>query len=239
MSKNIGAFDFNLGCSAYIYGLAIANGLITAGTANNVLLITSETYSKYINKGDKSTRTIFGDGAAASVISNNGLFKIDSFNLGTDGSGKGLLIVPAGGARYKCTEKTKIVEEVDGNKRSKEDLFMDGTGIFEFSIREVPANIRGLLQKAKLDIDDIDLYIFHQANKFMLDFLRKKMKIPVTKFFMNFSDIGNTVSSSIPIALCRAYEKDLFISQKRIVLSGFGVGLSWGSVLLEVNKEEL
>lgn len=235
LEKSIGAFDFNLGCSAYIYGLAIANGLVTAGTAKNVLLITAETYSKYINKGDKSTRTIFGDGAAATVVSNSGFLKIESFDLGTDGSGKDLLIVPAGGARCKCNNETKIEEEVDGNKRSKENLFMDGTGIFEFSLREVPPSVERVLIKSELNKDDVDLYIFHQANKFMLDFLRKQMKIPSEKFYMDFSDTGNTVSSSIPIALCRAYENKMFESCKKVVLSGFGVGLSWGSVMLEVN----
>lgn len=239
LEKSIGAFDFNLGCSAYIYGLAIANGLVTAGTANNVLLITAETYSKYINDGDKSTRTIFGDGAAATVISDSGFLKIKSFDLGTDGSGKDLLIVPAGGARCKCNNETKIEEEIDGNKRSKENLFMDGTGIFEFSIREVPPSVGRVLKKTGLNTGDVDLYIFHQANKFMLDFLRKQMKIPAEKFYMDFSDIGNTVSSSIPIALCRGYEKNLFVNCNKVVLSGFGVGLSWGSVLLEVEGGKL
>lgn len=231
LKKQAGAFDMNLGCSGYIYGLAVSKGLVDSGIANYVLLITAETYSKYINEDDKSTRTIFGDGAAATLIGHSGM-KIGDFDLGTDGSGKDLLIVSAGGSRLPKSAETCIVLENDGNFRSQEQLYMDGTGIFEFTIREVPASVDRILAKAQINREKIDLYIFHQANKFMLDFLQRKMGIDKDKFFEDFSDIGNTVCASIPIALKRAMDSGIIRRKQAVLLCGFGVGLSWGSTII-------
>lgn len=233
--KKAGAFDINLGCSGYIYGLAVAKGLVDSGIANNVLLITAETYSKHINPLDKSTRTIFGDGAAATLIGHGGM-EIGSFDLGTDGSGKDFLIIPTGGARKACTQETAIEKETGGNVRSEDNLFMSGADIFEFTIREVPASVKRILKKENLKKDMIDLFVFHQANQFMLDFLVKLMKLDKQKFYMNFADTGNTVSASIPIALKRAMDEGLVKPNQSILLCGFGVGLSWGSTVVRTGE---
>lgn len=235
LSKKAGAFDINLGCSGYIYGLAVAKSLVETGIANNVILITAETYSKHINPLDKSTRTIFGDGAAATLIGHGGM-EIGSFDLGTDGSGKDFLIIPAGGARKACTPETAVEKETEGNIRSEDNLFMSGADIFEFTIREVPASVKRLMKKEDLKKDDIGLYVFHQANQFMLDFLVKLMKVDKEKFYLNFADIGNTVSASIPIAFKRAMEEGMVKPNQTIMLCGFGGGLSWGSTVVRTGN---
>lgn len=236
IKKSCGAFDINLGCSGYVYGLAVAKCLVETGIANNVLLITAETYSKHINPLDKSTRTIFGDGAAATLVGHGGM-EICGFDLGTDGGGKDLLIIPTGGERKHCTSETAIEKEIDGNIRSDDNLFMDGAGIFDFTIREVPGSVNRILNKENLAPDDIDLYIFHQANRFMLDFLEKLMKLDGQKCYANFSDIGNTVSASIPIAFKRAMDEGIIKKKQNIVLCGFGVGLSWGSTIIKTGVD--
>lgn len=233
LPKKTGAFDINLGCSGYIYGLAVAKSLVETGIANNVLLITAETYSKHINPLDKSTRTIFGDGAAATLIGHGGM-EIGSFDLGTDGSGKDFLIIPTGGARRACTPETAVEKEAEGNVRSEDNLFMSGADIFEFTIREVPASVKRILKKENLKKDSVDLFVFHQANQFMLDFLVKLIKLDKQKFYMNFADTGNTVSASIPIALKRAMDEGVVKPNQTIVLCGFGVGLSWGSTVIRI-----
>ena len=231
LPKSIGALDFNLGCSAYIYGLALSKGLINTGIAKNVLLITSETYTKHIHPFDKSVRTIFGDAAAATLVG-IGDSEIFGFDLGTDGSGYDKLIIPAGGSVLPKSEETSKEYEEDGYIRSKDNLFMDGTEIFNFTIGVIPKTIKNILTKNNLTIEDIDLFIFHQANKFMLDFLRKKLKIPMEKFYINMEDTGNTVSASIPIALKRAELEGRIFRGNKVMLVGFGVGLSWGSTII-------
>jgi len=230
--QSSGAFDFNLGCSAFIYGLSVSKGLIAAGIARNILFITAETYSKHIHPLDKSTRTIFGDAAAAAIISDCG-HSIGEFDLGTDGSGFDKLIIPAGGARLPLSDETKIEKNDNGSVRTPENIYMSGTDIFNFTIKVVPASIKNVLEKNKLTLEDIDLFVFHQANKFMLDFLRKKVKIPEDRFILDMEDTGNTVSPTIPIALKRAEEKGKIKKGDKVLIIGFGVGLSWGSTILE------
>lgn len=226
-----GAIDFNLGCSAYIYGLALAKSLINTKIAKNVLLITAETYSKYIHPLDKSTRTIFGDAAAATLVCEEG-HAIGDFDLGTDGSGKDFLIIPSGGAKLPRSENTGKEINDNGNIRSQDNVYMDGTEIFSFTLNVVPKSINNLLVKQNLKLEDIDLFVFHQANKFMLDYLKKKINIPDHKFYINMFDIGNTVSATIPIALKRAEEDGKLRKGDSVLLCGFGVGLSWGSTVI-------
>jgi 3-oxoacyl-[acyl-carrier-protein] synthase-3 len=229
-----GALDFNLGCSAYIYGLSLAKGLIASGTARNVLLITAETYTKHIHPMDKSVRTIFGDGAAATLVSGADSDGIGQFVLGTDGRGYDKLIVPSGGMRV-CPSAETAVESTDesGNTRSQDHLFMDGTEIFSFTITTVPRTVKETLDNNGLTMEDVDLFVFHQANQYMLDFLRKKCKIAPETFYMNFADCGNTVSASIPIALARAVQDGTLKPGMKVMLVGFGVGLSWGAVVVK------
>lgn len=231
LSTNCGAFDFNLGCSGYEYGLAVAKGLILGGMASNVLLLTGETISKYIHPRDKGNRTIFGDAASATVISTDGFAEIGDFSLGTDGSGANHLIVKSGGARFPDKIDDLKYDE-DGNPISSDYLFMDGPEIFVFTLTKVPKMIKEVLMKNKIMQEDVDLFVFHQANKYMLEHLCKKLKIEKQRFFVNIANVGNTVSSTIPIALCHAKEQGKLSG--KVLLAGFGVGLSWGGTVLTI-----
>ena len=224
-----GAYDFDLGCSGYEYGLAMAKGFIAAGIAKNVLLITSEAYNKHIHPRDKGNRTIFGDAATATVISTDGFAEIGEFNLGTDGKGAENLIVKTGGMRNPKPLKDLTFDE-NGNPVSSDYLFMNGPEIFSFTLKVVPRMVKDVLAKSGLVKDNIDLFVFHQANKYMLTFLRKKLKIDEDKFFVNMDEIGNTVSSTIPIALADA--KSAGLLHGKVLIAGFGVGLSWGATIL-------
>ena len=230
-----GAYDFNLGCSGYIYGLGQAQGLIATGQASNVLLLTAETYSKFIHPSDRSVRTIFGDGAAATLVraQESDVPYIGPFVYGTDGSGAKNLMVPAGGLRQPRTTQTAVTSrDSQGNVRSADNLVMNGGEIFNFTLTSVPGTVERLLQKSGVSLDAIDLFIFHQANKYMLEHLRKKLKIPVEKFVISMSHCGNTVSSTIPIALKDAMDGGRVPSGALMMLVGFGVGYSWGATLL-------
>ena len=232
LSTNCGALDFNLGCSAYVYGLALAKSLIVCGVAEKILLIMAEAYTKHINKQDKSTRTIFGNGAAASLICECG-GDIGNFVLGTDGSKYASLIIPSGGLKLPRTAATGREEaDEDGNMRSADNLYMDGAEIFNFTIDIVPALVDETLKKNNLALSDIDLFVFHQANAYMLKYLRQKLNIPAEKFYINLETTGNTVSSTIPIALKMAEGDGSLKKGHLAMLVGFGVGLSWGAVVI-------
>ena len=224
-----GALDFDLGCSGYEYGLALAKGLIVGGMAKNVLLLTSETYNKYIHPSDHGNRSIFGDGAAATLVSTDGRYKIGEFIFGTDGRGAKNLIVKTGCSRQP--EKTGLVAADEGGYVNAPDfLYMNGSEIFNFTLEAVPNLVNNLYEKNGLTEADVDQYVFHQANKFMLNTIRKICHFPKEKFYINLEHTGNTVSSTIPIAL-----KD-FLSQNSdaniIMLAGFGVGLSWAGCVI-------
>ncbi len=228
-----GALDFNLGCSGYIYGLALAKGLVAAGVAKHILLITSETYSKFIHPRDKSNRTIFGDAAAATLITNgNGYAEIGAFELGTDGQGAENLIVKKGAVRHPADGISEDVVDEYGNVRNDNNLYMNGTEIFNFTNENVPLLIRAVLEKNGLQQEDIRMFILHQANKYMLNHLRKKMNIPDDRFYYFLSGCGNTVSSTVPIALSEALRSPGFSSGDQLLLAGFGVGYSWGACTL-------
>ena len=227
-----GALDFNLGCSGCVYGMAMAKGLISAGIAKNVLLLTAETYNKYIHPSDKSNRSIFGDGAAACLISTEGFAQIGEFSLGTDGSGADKLIVATGGARQRTQTGTSSIDE-DGHTRYDDYLYMNGSGIFNFTLDTVPPLINELLEKNQTAQDSIDYYVFHQANQFMLSTLRKVCLLPKDKFHINLAETGNTVSSTILIGLKDCIDQQIIKPGYRVMIAGFGVGLSWGGTILQ------
>lgn len=228
-----GALDFNLGCSGYIYGLSLAKGLILGGIAKNILLLTGETYSKFIHPKDKGNRTIFGDAGSATLVSTDGFAEIGHFSLGTDGKGAENLIVKSGGMRFR-NRFNDINYEENGNPTSSDYLYMNGSEIFNFTIDAVPPLIEDTLAKNVLSRNDVDSYIFHQANKFMINYLRKKIKIEPDKFLIYMSEVGNTVSSTIPIVISEKMETmDL---QGNVLLAGFGVGYSWGGTILNFKK---
>jgi 3-oxoacyl-[acyl-carrier-protein] synthase-3 len=214
--------------------LALAKGLITAGIVRNILLITSETYSKHIHPKDQSNRTIFGDGASATILEPSHENKILDFSLGTDGSGYDKLIVPCGGMRKRYMFNPECIEEPPGSFRTENTLYMNGPEIFNFTIEAVPKVVDEVLQKNNIDMEQVDYVIFHQANKYMLDYLRKKIKIPKKKFYLNIMHTGNTVSSSIPIALKNCLDEALLQQGNKVLLIGFGVGFSWGGTIIEI-----
>lgn len=240
LSTRCGALDFNLGCSGFVYGLSLAKGLIESRQAKNVLLITSETYSKFINPKDRTVRLLFGDGAAATLISaaEDGTSGINNFIFGTDGRGAEKLIVPAGGMRQPINEETSIeVEDKSGNFRSKNNLYMDGREVYKFAIREVPKAIEELLKKENTTLEDYDYFVFHQANQYMMESLRERLEIPQSKFSVQLGDCGNTVCASIPIALKKESLAGNINRGDRIMLVGFGVGYSWSACSVVWNGE--
>lgn len=233
LPTSVGALDFNLGCSGYIYGLSLAKGLIAANIAQNVLLITSETYSKLINSQDKNNRTLFGDAAAATIITSaDGLCEVGDFILGTDGAGAANLIVNNGGARNPELNGEDVMED-GAFIRNNNNLYMNGSEIFNFTAKAVPLLVDAVLKKSDRVLDDMDLFIFHQANKYMLSFVRKKMNIPEDKFYFFLDKCANTVSSTIPIALYEAIQSKKILPGNEVLLAGFGVGYSWGSTILK------
>ena len=227
-----GAFDYNLGCSGCIYGMAMAKGLIAAGIAKNVLLLTAETYNKYLHPSDKSNRSIFGDGAAACLISTEGFAEIGEFSLGTDGSGANNLIVKTGAAKQKVPTG-KYVEDDEGHIWYDDYLYMNGGAIFNFTLDAVPAMMNEILEKNDMEKDNINFYVFHQANKFMLNTIRKVCVLPKDKFYVNLSNTGNTVSSTILIGLKDCMNNQIIKTGDKVMVSGFGVGLSWGGTILK------
>jgi len=231
---NSGALDFNLGCSGFVYGLAMAKGLILGGIAKNVLLLTSETYSKFIHPRDKANRTIFGDGASATLIADHGFAEIQNFSLGTDGKGANKLIVKSGGRRNPNPISDLNFDE-SGNPVSSDHLFMDGTGIFNFTLDMVPVLVNDTLAKNSTEQNEIDLFVFHQANKYLLNFLRRKIQIPEEKFYYYLDKVGNTVSSTIPIALIEALKEQKIHSGQKVLLAGFGVGYSWAGTIIKIS----
>lgn len=226
-----GAFDYNLGCSGCIYGMAMAKGLISAGIAKNVLLLTAETYTKYLHPQDKSNRSIFGDGAAACIISTEGFAEIGEFVLGTDGSGANNLIVKTGAARHKKATG-QFVEDDEGHVWYDDYLYMNGGAIFNFTLDAVPEMLKDILEKNNLQKDEIDYYVFHQANKFMLNTIRKVCVLPKDKFYVNLSSTGNTVSSTVFIGLKDFISNSVIKAGDKVMVTGFGVGLSWGGTIL-------
>lgn len=220
LSTRCGALDYNLGCSGFIYGMFLAKSMIESGQARNVLLVTAETYSKFLAASDRSVRTIFGDGAAATLFSaTEKASGVGHVLLGTDGKGAPNLIVENGAARA-------------GYRGAVDQLRMNGPEILEFTMTAVPNNIRALLDRASLTVNEIDYFVLHQANAFVLSQLRRKLGVPPEKFCVNMEEYANTVSSTVPMALDKASKSGLIKKGDRLLLCGFGVGYSWGSAIV-------
>ena len=228
LPKSCGALDFNLGCSGFVYGLALAKGLLETGSAHHVVLVTAETYSKFLRPEDRSVVTIFGDGAAATLIGpvEDEAPHLGPFVFGTDGSGAPNLIVRAGGMRSPA----------GAGKSEDEYLYMNGPEVFNFALENVPPVVADLCEKAQLGLDDVDVFVFHQANAFMLETLRRKLRIPPAKFIVNMNDYGNTVSATIPMALEKALRQGAIAPGARVMVVGFGVGYSWAAGMITIPK---
>ena len=238
LPTSCGAVDINQGCSGFVYGLALAKSLVESGTASRVLLVTADTYTKFLHPRDRAVRTIFGDGAAATLVVGKEAAEesIGPFVLGTDGRGACQLIVPAGGLRRRASAETAVALEAEGgNWRSAQNLYMNGPEIFNFTLSAVPPLVEQLRLKCNGGLQEVDYYVFHQANRFMLERLRNKLKIAPEKFCIDLEDCGNTVSSTIPLALERARRAGRITSGQRVMLVGFGVGFSWAASMIRVS----
>lgn len=234
LNTSVGALDFNLGCSGYIYGLGLAQGLIETGQARNVLFLTGETYSKFLGERDVSVRSIFGDAGSATLVrgieATGPLF--GPYVYGTDGQGAANLILKRNSLRPQPATAAKEPADVSTAVRSEDDLYMNGPEIFSFALESVPRAVNDLLHRAQMHRDDIDLFVFHQANEYMLNRLQTKMQIPKGKFVIAMRNVGNTVSSTIPIALHSALAEGQLKLGMTVMLVGFGVGYSWGATLV-------
>ncbi len=229
-----GTLDQSHGCSAYVYGIQSAVGLINSSVAKNVLLLTANTLTKMLHEKDKASRFVFGDGAAATLLSYSEKNKIFNPIFGTDASGVNKIIVKDGGQRNSVTDDSmKEFTDEYGNTTCNGKLFMDGVGVFLFSIKRVPQLIEDVLLKNNLKIADIDFFIFHQANYYIIETIAKKVGIELNKVFNNAANIGNTVGSTIPIALRDAQDKGLIKCGSKVMLLGFGTGLSWAGNIIE------
>ncbi len=236
LGTHTGALDFNLGCSGYVYGLSLAHGLIATGAAKKVLLLNSDTYSKYIHPGDRTVRAIFGDGAAATLVTPtcDAELGLGRFVFGTDGRGAENLIVPSGGMRCPRSPDTAVsYTDENGCIRSNDSLYMNGKAIFAFSITCVPKVVKKLLTATNTPPEAIDWYVFHQANQYMLQNIAARCGIGPDKMAVEFADTGNTVSASIPIVLRRYQDKGLLTRGAKLLLVGFGVGYSWAANLMD------
>ena len=235
LKDKVFAFDFNHACTGFIYSLAMANAFVNSGMAKQILIVTADTYSKYINKKDRSTRVLFGDGAAATIVKvSNDRRGIIDIELGSSGSGYNKFWIPAGGLRLPKSDSTSVLIKDDrGNKRTQNDIEMDGFGVWSFINSVAPKQVNRLLKKNNIDKTDVNQFIFHQASLMTLESIMKILKLNEENVFINIHNIGNTVSASIPIAIKDAIDKDKIDIGSTVILSGFGVGLSYGAILME------
>ena len=235
LKNRVFAFDFNHACTGYIYGLAMANAFVSVGMAKEILLVTADTYSKYIYPKDRSTRVLFGDGAAATIVKeSNERRGIIDIALGSAGSGYNKFWIPAGGLRLPKSDSTSMeIEDDGGNKRTQNDIEMDGFGVWSFINSVAPKQIESLLMRNNVEKTDVDQFIFHQASQMTLESIMKLLKLNEENVFINIRNTGNTVSASIPITLKDAIDQDKINTGSTLILSGFGVGLSYGTILMD------
>jgi 3-oxoacyl-[acyl-carrier-protein] synthase III len=229
LRKDCGAFDINLGCSGYVYGLLTTFMFMQNENVRRILLLVGDTVSKFVSEKDRTTNLLFGDAGSATLISKENNSN-SYFSVSSDGSGANSLIIKGGGYRYPSSQDTlKYYEYAENSFKNDEQLFMSGPDIFNFALREIPKDINNLIAINNIDKEEIDYYIFHQANKFMIDFIAKKLKLQVEKYPYSIDKFGNTSSASIPLTIVSELKEKTSIN---LLLSGFGVGLSWASVYL-------
>ncbi len=235
LSQHCGAFDFNQGCTGYLYGMALADSLIKAGNAKNILLLTAETIHRIIHPKDPNTMALFGDGASATLLQQSKDDNIGRFFFGTDGSQFDQIIVRHGRERHPLPESAEPdYTDAFGNIKNHSKLYMNGGTVFNFSLEKAPVLFKQLLNDANLSPEDIDYFVFHQANRIVLETLGKKLRIPSEKIIIELDDVGNTVSSSIPISIKKSMDKGVIKKGNTILIAGFGVGLSWGGSIVRI-----
>jgi 3-oxoacyl-[acyl-carrier-protein] synthase-3 len=237
LGKQCLAFDVNLGCSGYVYGLGLASRLVGAGNIRRALLLVGDTATRIVCEQDRSAAPLFGDAGTATAIEFDADAPEMTFDLGTDGNGADQLIIPAGSFRQPHTDQTAIpTERENGNIRSDEHLFMNGAEVFMFTLAEVPGLVKRTMAGAGWTMDETDAVILHQANAFMLGHLRKRMKIPEEKLTLALSDYGNTSSASIPLAITHTWAEKQIKRPMKFVLGGFGVGWSWAGAAVTCDE---
>lgn len=227
--------DINLGCSAFLYGLTTAYAMIASGAVRKAVILDGETRSKVYSLKDRKTGFLFGDAGVAALIEPGNKFGKSWFSLNSDGSRGDLIKIPAGGYRKMSSAETlqeKVVDEY-GNIRSDEHGYMNGADVFNFVIREVPRDFNRIVTYSGIDVNSIDYFVFHQANSYINGFLAKKLKLPEDKIPSTIEKFGNTSSVSIPLTIVSEL-RDKLSGHKRLLLSGFGVGLTWGTAVLDV-----
>jgi len=233
LPKQTAAWDYTLACSGFVYGLFMAKALVQSGSAGHVLLVTADSYSKLISEDDRGPATLFGDGAAATLVS-AGQGRIGPFSLATNGAGAECFYIPAGGMRLRRSSATSNpLPDQHGNVRSAENIYMNGPAVIDFVKKEIPALVRNFLKSENMTIEQIDLVIFHQASRITLDVLGRTLRIPPEKQFSNLSEVGNTVSASIPLAMREAELQNVLRPGMLVLIVGFGVGLSWGACMIK------
>ncbi len=231
LSKNTIVFDVNLGCSGYVYALWLGMSLIESGSVKRVLLAVGDTISKIIDHKDRSTAMLFGDAGTVTALERSDVDEESFFILGADGLGVNNLIVPNG--RFKIPS-TEIKEKLKDKNLSC--LYMDGSEIFNFTLRTLPSLFSEIMNFSKISISDYDYFLFHQANIFILNHIAKKIKLPLEKVPLNIEDFGNTSSASIPLLITTRLSEPLKRKSSRLALFGFGVGYSWGGASIGINE---
>ena len=237
LSKQTAAFDISLGCSAFIYGLSVVYALMQTGGFRKALLLDGETRSRIYSPKDRKTAFLFGDGGIAAIIENNEKFGESFFSLNSDGSKESLIKINGGGYRMPSSEETlkeKVVDEY-GNIRTEEHGYMSGADVFNFVLLEIPKDIKSLLAFSKTELEEINYYVFHQANSYMNNYLAKKLKLEADKVPTCIEKFGNTSSVSIPLTIVSELQNNLK-GRKKMLLSGFGVGMSWASAIINLDN---
>jgi 3-oxoacyl-[acyl-carrier-protein] synthase-3 len=231
------ALDINLGCSGYVYGLQVLASLLSAGGLRKGLLLVGDTMSKIISHRDRSVATLFGDAGTATALELAAGAPAMHFDFGSDGSGYEAIMIPDGQQRHPFNAQSlAVVDVADGISRSRCQLVLEGVDVFNFSIREVPKTVRNVLLLAGKEIDDIDAFVFHQANLFMNELIRKKLKIPIEKVPYSLRDFGNTSSATVPLTMVAGLRDRIMTSNMSVILCGFGVGLSWATACIETDR---
>jgi 3-oxoacyl-[acyl-carrier-protein] synthase-3 len=238
LSKNCMAFDIPLGCSGYVYGLSVAASLLSHGNIKNALLIAGDVASYDLSYTDKSAYPLFGDAVSVTALEYTGNNEdVFVFNLQTDGSGYEAIIIPDGGNRNNITEESlKQIQYEEGIIRTRRNIFLDGMKIFEFTLREVAKNIKQLLAFLNKTTNDYDYFIFHQANLIMNETVRKQLKLTEDKVPYSLENFGNTSSASIPLTIVTQLNQKANTENLNYIFTGFGVGLSWASVSVNLDK---
>lgn len=238
LKKSCLAFDINLGCSGYVYGLYVLGNLLSSGQLKRGLLLVGDKSTVSTAYTDKSAYPLFGDAGSATALEYDPAAEVMYFNMGSDGSGKDAINIEHGGSRNGIDETTfHLVEIEPGIAREKRHLKLDGIGIFNFALREVSPNIRELYEVAGAKMEDTDLFVFHQANKLINESVRKKLKITDThKVLYSLEKYGNTSSASIPLTMVTEAAESLSSKSLTLCLCGFGVGFSWGSALIKTQS---